>query len=103
MKQSQFEFDENERAQLAHARKARPRPASKLLLYVNRIRELGLQKRFSYAALSEKISAEGGPAVDRLTLRRFVEQNLPDVFLFRSKFKFNRNPQPFKENTHENQ
>jgi hypothetical protein len=103
MKQSQFEFDENERAQLAHARKARPRPASKLLLYVNRIRELGMQKRFSYAALSEKISAEGGPAVDRLTLRRFVEQKLPDVFLFRSRFEFNRNPQPFKENTNEKQ
>ncbi|MCA3027715.1 MAG: hypothetical protein ING66_03865 [Rhodocyclaceae bacterium] len=102
MEQSQFEFDEDDRAQLVRARKARLRPASKLLLYVDRIQQLGMQKYFSYSAIAEKLVQEGGPKVHRLALRRFVERNLPDVFAFRSNFEFNRShPQSAKENTHE--
>ncbi len=91
----------NDLSQLRQARKLRPCPFPELLRSVDLIMRLGMKKRFSYSELAEALARDGGLRVDRLKLRRFVAKYLPDVFRFRSQFKFNRNVAIAKENKDE--
>ena len=96
-----FDQLENDLSQLRQARKLRPCPSPEPLPWVEWIQRRGMRKFFTYSQLAEALAHDGGPRVERLKLRRFIAKYLPEVFTFRSQFKFNRNVTIAKENKNE--
>jgi len=94
----QFEKDLSE---LRQARKLRPCPSPELLPWVSLLQRHGMRKFFSYSQLAETLAVAGGPRIERLKLRRFIAKYLPEVFKFRSQFKFNRSVAIAKDNQNE--